>query len=63
MRRTTRETIRRRPDYERDPEWDVNAMGKGRAKTKKTTQPHHGVVDGEYDPDDKPLYEVDDQER
>ena len=35
MKRGTRDTIRRKPDYERDPDWDISDITEGRKRHPK----------------------------
>lgn len=39
MKRGIRDTIRRKPDYERDPDWDIGEVLEGRRK--HTKRPNH----------------------
>ena len=40
MKRDARETIRRRDDYERDPEWGERGLFPSRKKTAKRSKEH-----------------------
>ncbi len=42
MKRGTRDTIRRKPDYERDPDWDI---GEVLDKRRKRTRREEGTRD------------------
>lgn len=52
MKRGTRDTIRRKPDYERDPDWDITEILDGHKKHAK--KPAAGQVrrSEEIDADD-----------
>lgn len=38
MKRSTRDTIRKRPDYERDPDWDIDDALDGYHRHRKRTK-------------------------
>ena len=53
MRRGLRETIRRKPDYERDPDWDLSEVLEGKnknSKHQKSSQKNRGteILDDEF---------------
>ncbi len=53
MKRGLRETIRRKPDYERDPDWDISEVLEPKRKSGK----HQEIRRPRVEEDDENLYE------
>lgn len=51
MKRGTRDTIRRKPDYERDPDWDIGeVLDKRRKRNRREAgQKNHAPDEVEFD--------------